>query len=258
MPSDRKSYIYFHRSYRVAETVEPRVGRLLFVFVFVLEVLLIVFHPFLVQALVYSTRNVLTALGYHPTVVFWRMLYRSLPLIDLPTVYPTPLFSAGLFLVSILLPLVMFLIKKVPRMFAGYMLYLSVINASSAAFFILAPHKFPYDISIFSMLYTGTVVGLWILIPVILVMALYSLPTSIVPKMLFILFNVVYAMIFALIRYIFFLICLEDGSVIFMALFYFALGPLFDFVYLVGFYTYYVSNLSEAIRFSRRRWRWLY
>jgi len=149
-------------------------------------------------------------------------------------------------------------VTRFPRLFAAYIVFVSIVNAVSAAFFVLVPMDFPYDIGTFCMLYIGTEVGLWMLIPVILAIALYSTPTSLYSKVLFIVFNVAYSIIFGTVRYLVFLSALQDYSVLYMALFYFLIGPLFDFVYLVGFYTLYVSNLSELIQHSFRRWKWLY
>jgi hypothetical protein len=90
---------------------------------------------------------------------------------------------------STLLIVFVLAINKVPRLLAVYLTFISIINAISACFFILTPLDFPYTIADFCMLYIGTEVGLWLLIPVILSIALYAMPASLTSKFLFIVFK---------------------------------------------------------------------
>jgi hypothetical protein len=255
---DKKETIYFHRAHKRAQEDNPNLARLLFVFVLLLDVVIFIFYPTIIEVVTLSVRNVLLSLGYFPTIFQWKMLWRPIMALDMPTVFPSTMFSVGVLIFSTLLTIVVIVFSRFPRLFAAYLVFLSIINGVSAAFFILTPMDFPYDIGTFCMLYIGTEVGLWILIPVILAIALYSTPTTLISKILFILFNVAYSVIFGTVRYLVFLSALHDHSVLFMAVFYFVFGPLFDFVYVVGFYTLYVSNLSELIQHSFRRWKWLY
>ncbi|MDP8223310.1 MAG: hypothetical protein P9L99_08125 [Candidatus Lernaella stagnicola] len=253
-----KDTIYYHRAYKRAHEDRPNIARLLFVFVLLLDIVIFIFYPDIVDYLTLKVRNVLVTLGYYPTIFHWKMLWRPIAALDMPTVYPSPLFSVGMLIFSTLLIVVVIAVSRFPRLFAAFLTFLSIVNGVSAAFFILTPMEFPYTIGDFCMLYIGTEVGLWILIPVILAIALYSTPTTLASKVLFIVFNVAYSIIFGTVRYLVFLSAMQDHSVLFMAEFYFIFGPLFDFVYVVGFYTLYVSNLSELIQHSFRRWKWLY
>jgi hypothetical protein len=231
-------------------------------------VVILLFYPDIIRVFTSSVKYWLLDLGYQPVELSWTMLQtdipilnlltREVPILDMPTVYPTPLFATTILLLSVILIIIVLLVPKFPRLLAVYLIFLSIINVMSAIFFILFPHQFPYTIAEFSILYIGTEIALWIMIPMILAIALYSLPSNLASKFIFILFNVVYSIVFGAIRYAAFLFMLDDYSVVFMALFYFAFGPLFDFVYLVGFYTLYASNLAEVTRHSFQRWRWLY
>jgi len=255
---DQKGQIYYHRAYKRAQTMQPGLGRLLFVLILLLDVVVFIYYPQIVKLVTISVKNVLMALGYFPSIFYWKMLYRPIDVLDMPTVYPTPAHAVGMLIFSTLLIVFVLAINKVPRLLAVYLTFISIINAISACFFILTPLDFPYTIADFCMLYIGTEVGLWLLIPVILSIALYAMPASLTSKFLFIVFNLVYSIIFGTVRYLVFLSLMQDYSVIWMFSFYFAFGPLFDYVYLVGFYTLFVSNLSEVISTSFERWRWLY
>jgi hypothetical protein len=232
--------------------------KLLFPAVFLLELLIFYIHPYIVDIMVYATRNFLADLGYQANVIHWEMLYRHIPVLDLPTVLPSPGMCLTVIVGSVILVIAGFVIPKFPRLLAVYITFLSIINICSAVFFLWVPEQFPYTVGVFSMLYIGTEVGLWILIPMVLAIALYSMPESLGFKLLFILFNLIYSIFFGTIRFAAFLFLLEDYSVIFMAIYYFAFGPLFDFVYLVGFYSLFMSNLSESAGQGFRRWKWLY
>ncbi len=227
-------------------------------FVLILDIFILYFFSDIVKIVTFSVKGLLVELGYQPTVQYWEILYKDIAVLDMPTVYPSLIFSVTLLVFSTLLIIFSLVIPKFPRLLAVYLIFLSIINIVSAAFFILFSDRFPYIILDFSVLYLGTVVGLWVLIPIILAISLYSLPANLLSKMLFILFNVAYSIIFGAVRYAAFLFLMDDYSVIFMAVFYFAFGPIFDFVYLVGFYTLFVSNLADGIRYSFERWRWLY
>jgi hypothetical protein len=99
---------------------------------------------------------------------------------------------------------------------------------------------------------------MWLFIPLILGMAFLPLPASIFPKLLLIAFALIYSVIFGTLRYIIFLFIISKFSVIYMALLFFAFGPLIDFVYIVGIYCFYTSKLAKNLKGSETVWKWLY
>lgn len=256
--ADLKEKIFYHRAHRRAFLGTSGSEKLLFLFVIILDIVLLIIFPEIVRVVSFSVKNLLSELGYQPSVQYWEIIYRQIAVLDMPAIYPTLKFSVGVLIFSTLLIILVLIIPRFPRLLAVYLVFLSLINIVSAFFFIVLPYEFPYSIAEFSILYLGTEVGLWVLLPPILALALYTLPTNLTSKILFILFNLAYSIIFGAVRYAAFLFLMDDFSVLFMALFYFAFGPLFDFVYLVGFYTLFVSNLADGIRYSFERWRWLF
>jgi len=103
---DQKKTIFFHRAHKRAQEDNPNLARLLFVFVALLDVVIFIFFPKIVEIVTYSVKNVLVSLGYYPTVFYWKMLYRPIAALDLPTVYPTPMFAVGMLVFSVVLMIV--------------------------------------------------------------------------------------------------------------------------------------------------------
>jgi hypothetical protein len=97
---------------------------------------------------------------------------------------------------------------------------------------------------------------MWLFLPLILSMAILLFPTRIFPKLALILVTLVYSIIFGTLRYIIFLFILSKFSIIYMALLFFCFGPLIDFVYIVGIYSYYGSRHAINLRKNRTVWKW--
>jgi hypothetical protein len=67
-----------------------------------------------------------------------------------------------------------------------------------------------------------------------------------------------YSIIFGSLRYIVYIFILREFSYLFMAIIFFMFGPFFDFVYIVSFYSVFVSNLAVKIQGDESKWGWLY
>jgi hypothetical protein len=89
-------------------------------------------------------------------------------------------------------------------------------------------------------------------------MALMLLPAPFLPKLMLILFALLYSFLFGTLRYVIFLFIIHEFSSIYMALLFFAFGPLIDFVYIVGIYSFYSSRLAESLKSSEAVWKWSY
>jgi len=252
--------VFYHRAYKKVRTVDTSALVKFFALALLLDVLVVIFHPQITRLISLSAGYALAEAGYNPTLVItdWPLLYRKIYLLDLPASYPTPLLSIALFIFSLLMMLIVPTVKRIPKPISIWFGFLCFINVVSAAFFIFVPHQFPYSTLIFSDLYMKTEIGVWILVPIILAMALHPIPRGITEKFSLILAIEVYSIAFAAIRYAAFLYVFRDYSVIFMAMMFFAFGPLFDFVYVVGAYSLYVSKIAKKLSGDMERWQWLF
>ena len=68
-----------------------------------------------------------------------------------------------------------------------------------------------------------------------------------------------YSIVFGTVRYMVFLYFLYRFSMIYMALFYFMIGPMFDFLYLVMIYAVFVNRMIGVYdsRKGKEAWKWL-
>lgn len=257
-----KDKIYYHRAYkkvRYADTALSIVLKFL-ILVFPFDLLIIIFHPQITYLISIGAQYILMHAGFSPemTIATWPFLYKKIYILTLPSVLPSTNFSAIVLLVSILIPLVTLRIKKIPTPFSIWLAFVCFVNIVSSAFFILFGDKFPYTTFEFSDLYMKTEIGIWIFIPAIMALALIPLPSNMFEKLSLILLIEAYSIVFGAIRYAAFLFILEKLSFLFMAVLFFNFGPFFDFVYVVGFYSLYLRNLTERLEKNIENWGWLF
>ncbi len=256
-----KDAIYYHRAYRKEPFSKKNVfwesiGLLLPV------LLVLFFYP---TVTLYICKFSAFILSKYFIVGNIHVLKRSyiffgLYIVSMHSILHSPLFYLLFFIFSFLALVVMLLFIKT-QIFKPvflYLMYILLINAVSSAFFVLAPFKFPYDFTTFSDLYMKTEVAIWFFIPVILAIALIPIPSNFFYKILVIITALIYSVMFAVVRYILFLYILQKFSFVFMATLFFAFGPLVDFIYIVGIYSYYLSFVSKKNQNSTGERRWLY
>ena len=67
-----------------------------------------------------------------------------------------------------------------------------------------------------------------------------------------------YSIVFGAVRYVVFIYLLYRYSVIYMTLFYFMIGPMFDFLYLVMIYAIFVNRMIKIYdsRDGKEEWAW--
>ena len=87
---------------------------------------------------------------------------------------------------------------------------------------------------------------------------LLPLPGSRPGKFLLILAAMTYSMVFGAVRFAFFMLVLYRYSMLFMPAMVFVLGPLLDFVFVIGFYSFYVSRIAVKFKRSENTWQWLF
>ncbi len=106
-------------------------------------------------------------------------------------------------------------------------------------------------------MYFKTIIGIWIIIPNILALALIPLPSKLLEKFLIIGSTLIYSMFFALVRYVAFIYLLKNFSYIFMALAFFLFGPFLDFVYIVSIYSLYLNHVGKIKKRKELEiWNW--
>jgi hypothetical protein len=254
-----KTIIYFHRSYRKI-TGSGKVFVIEFITVSLFLSLLILFaYPTITHHMSLAAQSVLS--HYYPTgsinVLKKTFLLGDISFLDIDGTYPTALLSLINFIVSLYLVIYLPTVKR-DKNIAIYLLFLAAINLVSALFFTISPSEFPYTASEFSEFYIKSEISMWLFIPFILGLAVLLLPSRFFSKLMLILFAVVYSVVFGTLRYIIFLFIVSKFSVIYMALLFFAFGPLIDFIYIVGIYSYYGNRLAKTLKNNDSVWKWSY
>lgn len=103
-----------------------------------------------------------------------------------------------------------------------------------------------------------TQVTMWFLIALVIPLALAPFPTNTLMKVGVISAILVYSVVFGCFRYIVFFYILTKYSYLFMPVLFFAFGPLIDFIYIVGLYSFFISLLAVKMKGSLTKWRWSY
>jgi hypothetical protein len=224
-----------------------------------LSVLMVLFHS---ELTAWISILVKTALAAHAPswpidIIEKPFLWHEMSFVSIPGKNPSLL----TILVNGILSLVMILLllrARKGKNIAIYFVFLFGFNLASSIFFLAFPDAFPYTATEFSELYMKSQISMWLFIPFILGMAFLPLPGSLITKILLILATLSYSVGFCTLRYIIFLFIIHEFSVIYMALLFFAFGPLIDFVYIVGFYSIFNRRLAMKLKGSETVWKWSY
>jgi hypothetical protein len=254
-----KERIYYHRAYKKLARIRRGPALVLFLFVALLDACIAYWHEILLERFVAVVAKILAWCGISTTVTTWTFLpswVTRMPVLDAEGAFPSRRFALAAFVISVLLVAVVPRIRPLPKPIRVYVVFLALLNAASAAFFVLAPQHFPYDVLDFSLLYMGTQFGIWLLLPVVMGVALAPIHAPTAEKALIIVLTVCYAALFGAVRYASFLYLLDAITVLHMAAMFFALGPLIDFVYLVAIYAIYVNVVALRLGNKPEIWRW--
>ena len=254
-----KSIIYYHRAYRKI-TGSSRLFLLELVAVTApLSLALLLLYPAITEQMSLVTQVILSP--YYPAdtikVVEKSFLFGNVSVVSIAGGYPTALTSLINFIVSTGLVILLPRVRKTKNV-AIFVVFLAAVNVVSALYFILSPSEFPYTATEFSEHYVKSEICMWLFIPFILGIAFLPLPASFLPKMVLIVLTLIYSIVLGTLRYAIFLLILSKCSVIYMALLFFAFGPLSDFVYVVGIYCFYASKLAHRLKASEPVWKWVY
>ena len=259
--SSEKKLIYYHRAYKKFRG-SPTSSRWTFLILWVIfDLLILASHSQILDGFIWASSKLLQWLNCPVEISLWpaRMIViEYLPYLILPVRFPGPGLALANFVLCMAIVICLPRISQLPRPIMVWTGFVAVINAISSAYFILCPHLFPYGIGQFSVLYLGTELGIWLMIPIVMGAALAPLPAPFLEKAGVVLMTMIYSMVFGIVRYVVFLYLLYQASVLYMAVMFFSFGPLFDFVYIVGFYSYYSKVLSLRLKHDEDAWQWLY
>lgn len=254
-----KELIMYHRSYRKLPG-SFRTILLQFLLCFILFAApFFCFYPQVTKLLCQLSKTLLDSFFFADTIKITAIPYfkwvGDLYYLDLPGKLPTLAFSLGNILFSLML-LVFFGFTNYgkPLMISGAMI--TAIHLVASLFFLFAPGGFPYSAANYSELYIKQQIGIWFFMPLLLGMSILPLPAPWPTKFFAIAAAVLYSLVFGTLRYIVFLYIISQVSMLYMAILYFALGPLIDFVYGVGIYSLYLSWLLKKSKGNIALWRW--
>lgn len=186
-------------------------------------------------------------------------LFGKISYLSANTVYPgigTSLINAGCSLFIVLL--FAFLPCK-GRPFAIYMILNGTIHLINSLWFIFGGSNFPYTLTVYSQLYILQEIGIWVVFFVLTVCVTGIMGNKGMGyKLATLFFVMLYSIVFGTVRYMVFIYLLYKYSVLYMALFYFMIGPLFDFLYLVMIYGMFVNRMIKIYdsRKGKEVWKW--
>ncbi len=259
MAKESKEIILYHRAYR---RLPGSFGKFLWQFILIavpLSLLSIFFYPLITSHVSIITRDILapyfssgaikmTDIEYIPGI---GLIY----FLDLPGVFPSHINALVNTVIAALLVAVSPFIKRAKPLMI-FLIYMFFLYLLASLCFLYFPEKFPYRLSDYAHLYMMQEISIWFFIPLIMGLAVLPLPTTIASKVLVMCVTYLYAILFGLVRYVVFLFILSKVSMIYMPIFFFGLGPLVDFVYVVGIYSIYLNRLSIDLRGQFTTWKW--
>ena len=179
--------------------------------------------------------------------------------IDIPTVYPNITFSFWNLVIVFIGLLFLGLGPRKGKPIAIYFMMDMIVHLTNCVYFVFAAEYFPFSATDYSELYIKQQLGIWLAFIV-----LAALVTSFLGnkgygyRIMTFAGTMVYSLIYGVVRYIVFLYVLMRFSILYMALMFFVLGPLFDFLYLVSFYSIFINRMVKLYdsREGRGEWRW--
>lgn len=258
-----KQKIYYSRTYRHLQVNKKKSFLFLLLCVFPSVIALFIFYG---EISTFVTNFAGGVLNYFvPSIKVSYKWTNFIPLLDdikivvIPSVYPG--IKLVLINIALLLVAVAFCIRGKMRnhalvIYAMIILFIHMINC---VFFLFAGDKFPYTAVQYSELYMKQQVGIWICFLIIIGLVTGILGDgSIFLRIATLAGVMLYSFCFGLFRYIVFLFIMYQFSMLYMATFFFILGPFFDFMYLVMIYGIYVDKLTEMYTTGKRKEKWLW
>lgn len=257
-----KKKIYFSRKYR-----HLRMGRaktLAYMLLFIMPLILILM--FFMENLT----NVICNLGirildrYFPGVPFNITttnfaLFSNIRFIDLPMVYPSDRAVIGNLLVCLLIVILCSVKKWKSKPLAIYLFINATICLINSIYFFFAKNEFPMKAVSYSDLYVKQQAGLWVAFILLAgFCTVFVGNTKYIWKVLTVLSILLYSIVFGAVRYILFLFIIEKFSILYVALMYFVVGPVIDFMYFVIIYAFFINKMVKVLDSAQERssWEW--
>ena len=186
-------------------------------------------------------------------------IFGTMQYVELPTTYPE--FSTVCINLAICfgIYLIMELLKKTGKPIGIFLLYTVLVHVVNCVFFVFGGKEFPYTIGEYSDLYIKQQIGIWITFIVLASLVVGFMGRKAYGyKLLTFMGIMLYSMIFGAVRYIVFLFLLPEFSVLYMALLFFVIGPMFDFSYFVAIYAIFINKIIKEYDFGKRKgeWKW--
>lgn len=145
------------------------------------------------------------------------------------------------------------------RPLAIYLIFAGSVHFVNSLWFVFGGKYFPYTLTIYSKLYILQEIGIWVMFFVMTVVVTGIMgDRGLLYKLLTLAAVMLYSIVFGTVRYLVFVYLLYRFSLIYMALFYFMIGPMFDFLYLVMIYAMFINRMIRLYdsRKGREVWKW--
>ena len=260
MSVDAKSVILSHRSYRkISASARPFVLQFFFI-ALPLSLVVVFFYPEITKTVCLIARTILSQYFQHDSlgIVSYPYIIGDACYITLPGRFPSILFSLINAIVSLLLLVLLPRIRALQT--AGHFLhrglvytffYLRYFLSSCLINFHIRPPTIRTSIS-------NSRSASGFLCPSSRASQFCPCLRLLPSKMITMLATLVYSLVFGTVRYVVFLFIIGKISLLYMAILFFVLGPLVDFVYIVGIYSVYAARLAKKIKGNFTLWKWSY
>lgn len=259
---EEKRIIYYARTYRRIRA--SRLKCVLYMVFLILPLLLFLWLGMAELTGWISRMCVKLLRQYAPGCSFW-IRVRGVPLfgkisfVGGETVYPSVRLSLANAVIALLIVGICVKLPWKGRPAAIYVVLNAGIHLVNSLWFFFGGAYFPYSLTTYSELYMLQEIGIWLTF-----LLMSGLVTGIVGergffwKFLTVAGTMVYSVGFGVVRYVVFLYLLQKYSILYMALFYFLLGPMFDFMYLVMFYGFFVNRMIHVYESGKGKgaWQW--
>ena len=259
-----KNTIFYARTYR---RFNPDLKRqILFALLFVLPALILylLFYPLITRVVSEWASGVLAdalgaaspyPIGAHEYIPF----FGPVSYVALSSLYPSMTLVLATAAVCLVACVILTTGKRRGLPMSIFLLFGVGVQFVSCLFFFIDGSVFPYVETDYSVLYMLQQAGIWLFFIIIAGFVVGFISYGGIPlKIVTFLGILLYSFVFGCARYVVYLFIIAKFSSLFMATLFFALGPFFDFLYLVFFYSLYVDRLNTKLgrRDKVEVWRW--
>lgn len=186
-------------------------------------------------------------------------ILNTMKYIDIPTKYPSVKLIVCNLAICLFVLFIMQLFKKNGKPLAVFLMFSIITHVVSCIYFLIAGSEFPYSMGEYSDLYIKQQIGIWFTFIVLagLVISFMGEKDYVFKFMTFVTI-LAYSLVFGTVRYILFMFILYRYSVLYMALLFFTVGPMFDFPYFVSFYALFVNKNIKDYEYGDKKgvWKW--